>query len=49
VGEKVGSLWIIEDGLKVGDQVVVEGMQRTRDGQTVKPVAWSTPTPPPGR
>ena len=49
VGEKVGSLWIIEDGLKVGDQVVVEGMQRIRDGQTVKPVAWSTPTPPPGR
>jgi membrane fusion protein, multidrug efflux system len=49
VGEKVGALWIIEDGLKVGDQVVVEGMQRIRDGQTVKPVAWSTPTPPPGR
>lgn len=49
VGEKVGSLWIIEDGLKAGDQVVVEGLQRIRDGQTVKPVAWSTPTPPPGR
>ena len=47
VGEKVGSLWIIEDGLKAGDQVVVEGLQRIRDGQTVKPVAWSTP--PPGR
>jgi membrane fusion protein, multidrug efflux system len=49
VGEKVGSLWVIEDGLKVGDRIVVEGMQRIRDGQTVKPVAWSSPTPPPER
>jgi membrane fusion protein, multidrug efflux system len=49
VGEKVGSLWVIEDGLKAGDQVVVEGMQRVHDGQAVKPVAWNPPTPPPGR
>jgi len=49
VGEKVGSLWVIEDGLKVGDRVVVEGMQRIRDGQMVKPVAWTAPTPTPGR
>jgi membrane fusion protein (multidrug efflux system) len=49
VGEKVGSLWVIEDGLKAGDQVVVEGMQRIHDGQAVKPVAWNPPTPPPGR
>ena len=49
VGEKVGSLWVIEEGLKTGDQVVVEGMQRIRDGQVVKPVAWTAPTPPQGR
>jgi membrane fusion protein, multidrug efflux system len=49
VGEKVGSLWVIEDGLKIGDRVVVEGMQRIRDGQMVKPVAWTAPTPTPGR
>jgi len=49
VGEKVGSLWVIEDGLKIGDRVVVEGMQRIRDGQMVKPVAWTGPTPTPGR
>src|ERR1700730_2645259 len=46
VGDKVGSLWVIEDGLKAGDQIVVEGMQKIRDGQMVKPVAWSSPTPP---
>ena len=49
VGEKVGSLWVIEDGLKAGDRIVVEGMQRIRDGQVVKPAAWNPPTPPPGR
>jgi len=48
-GEKVGSLWVIEDGLKAGDRIVVEGMQRIRDGQVVKPVAWSSPTPPSAR
>jgi membrane fusion protein (multidrug efflux system) len=46
---KVDSLWVIEEGLKAGDQVVVEGIQRIRDGQLVKPVAWSTPTPSQGR
>jgi len=49
VGEKTGSLWVIEDGLKAGDQIIVEGMQRIHDGQVVKPVAWTAPTPPPGR
>jgi membrane fusion protein, multidrug efflux system len=48
VGEKVGSLWVVEDGLKAGDRVVVEGMQKVHDGQVVKPVAWTAPTPPPG-
>lgn len=35
VGQKVGSLWMIEDGVKLGDKVVVEGLQRIQDGQTV--------------
>jgi membrane fusion protein (multidrug efflux system) len=36
-GQKVGSLWIIQEGLKSGDRVVVEGFQRLRDGMTVVP------------
>jgi membrane fusion protein (multidrug efflux system) len=36
-GQKVGSNWIIEDGLKNGDVVVAEGIQRLRDGMTVVP------------
>ena len=35
VGPRVGSLWVIEDGLKPGEQVVVEGLQRIQEGMTV--------------
>ena len=35
VGPRVGSLWVIEDGLKRGERVVVEGLQRIQDGMTV--------------
>jgi RND family efflux transporter MFP subunit len=41
VGELFGSLWVIEDGLKPGERVVVEGLQKVRDGQPVKPVPWT--------
>jgi membrane fusion protein, multidrug efflux system len=45
VGQKVDSLWVVEDGLKAGEQIVVEGLQRIQDGMTVsaKP-APATPT-----
>jgi membrane fusion protein (multidrug efflux system) len=36
VGQRVGSDWVIEDGLKPGERVVVEGLQRIRDGMTVE-------------
>ena len=36
VGERTGPLWIIEDGLKPGEQVVSEGVQKVREGMTVK-------------
>jgi membrane fusion protein (multidrug efflux system) len=34
-----GSDWIVSDGLKVGEQVVVNGLQKARPGSAVKPVA----------
>ena len=37
VGPRVDSLWVIEEGLKPGERVVVEGVQRIRDGVTVSP------------
>ncbi len=37
VGERVGTEWIIDSGVKKGDVVVVEGVQKVRDGSTVNP------------
>jgi len=39
VGERVGKLWIVTDGLKAGETVIVEGLMKVRDGATVKPVS----------
>jgi RND family efflux transporter MFP subunit len=38
VGERVGRSWIINQGLKAGERVVVEGLMKVRDGAPVKPV-----------
>ena len=35
----VGNQWLVTRGLKVGDRLIVEGLQRTRPDQTVTPVA----------
>ncbi len=35
-GERVGSLWIIDKGLKAGENVVVAGLQFVRPGMAVK-------------
>ncbi len=37
IGKQVGSLRIIEDGVKPGERVVTEGVQRVSDGMEVKP------------
>ena len=38
-----GNLWIINSGLKAGDRVIVEGIQKVQPGATVKTVAWTAP------
>jgi RND family efflux transporter MFP subunit len=37
VGERVGTEWIIDSGVKQGEMVVVEGVQKVRDGSSVNP------------
>src|SRR6266516_1981085 len=37
VGDRVGTEWIIAEGLKPGDRVVVEGVQKVRPGMQVNP------------
>jgi len=36
VGTKIGSAWMITKGLEPGEKVVYEGLQKVRDGVTVK-------------
>ena len=36
-GEKVGTLWVIDEGLQPGDQVVVEGLDKVKDATPVVP------------
>ena len=37
VGPRVDSLWVIDEGLKPGERVIVEGLQRVREGAVVAP------------
>lgn len=45
-GDQIGSLWVITSGLKAGERVVVEGIQKCTPGATVNPQPY-VPTPPP--
>jgi membrane fusion protein (multidrug efflux system) len=36
VGERTGTMWVIQEGLKPGDRVIVEGQQNLRPGMTVQ-------------
>jgi len=37
VGERIGNLWVIQEGLKPGDRVVAEGTQKVANGVKVTP------------
>jgi len=37
VGERIGTMWIIQDGLKPGELVVAQGQQALRPGTIVRP------------
>jgi len=43
-GNENGS-WIVLDGLKPGEQVIVDGFQKIRPGGTDKPVPWNAGAP----
>ena len=45
LGPRVGDLWLVEGGLKNGERIVVEGVQKARPGQPVKPVPVAEPAP----
>jgi membrane fusion protein (multidrug efflux system) len=37
VGDRIGTDWIITEGLKPGDQVIVQGFMKVREGTPVRP------------
>jgi membrane fusion protein (multidrug efflux system) len=43
VGGQQNGQWIVLDGLKAGEQVMVDGFQKLRGDATVKPVPWTPP------
>jgi membrane fusion protein (multidrug efflux system) len=45
VGQRSGSLWIIDHGLKPGERVVVEGLQKVKAGMTVDPKPFQEQQP----
>src|SRR5881227_3212969 len=46
MGERIGALWEVTDGLKPGDKVIVQGWQKVREGSPVTVKEW---TPPPAQ
>jgi RND family efflux transporter MFP subunit len=44
-GPRIGSLWLIDAGLKPGEQVIVEGLLKVREGMVVTPKTTSAETP----
>ena len=43
--QTVGANWLVDDGLKIGDRVIVEGLQKAQDGKPVKAVPLAAGKP----
>jgi RND family efflux transporter MFP subunit len=44
MGPRFGPLWVVEDGVKPGEHVVVKGLQQVRAGMRVEPTVEALPT-----
>lgn len=45
VGERIGTDWIVTEGIKPGERVVAEGLQKLRAGITVNPKPYTASAP----
>src|SRR5436305_13897879 len=43
MGERIGAMWEVTEGLKPGDKVVVQGLQKASEGSTVIAKDWTPP------
>ena len=44
MGERIGAMWEVNDGLKPGDRVIVQGAQKVREGSPVTVKEWTPPS-----
>jgi RND family efflux transporter MFP subunit len=44
MGERIGAMWEAKEGLKPGDKVIVQGIQRAREGSLVTVKEWTAPS-----
>jgi membrane fusion protein (multidrug efflux system) len=45
VGDRVGSMWVIREGLKPDERVITEGVMKVGEGAPVKPTEEAAPAP----
>jgi len=45
VGDRVGSLWVVREGLKADERVITEGVMKVGEGAPVKPTEEAAPPP----
>ena len=45
VGTQMSNLWVIEDGLKAGELIIVDGLQKAGPGKVVNPLPMEKPAP----
>jgi membrane fusion protein (multidrug efflux system) len=43
MGQRIGVMWEVTQGLKPGDKVIVQGVQKVHEGSTVTVKEWSRP------
>src|SRR5437762_8590553 len=48
MGPRVGTLWVVEEGVEPGEQVVIKGLQQVRAGMRVEPILETVPPAPAG-
>jgi membrane fusion protein (multidrug efflux system) len=44
MGERIGAMWEVKEGLKPGDKVIVQGIQKAREGAPVTVKEWTPPS-----
>jgi RND family efflux transporter MFP subunit len=44
MGERIGAMWEVTEGLKPGDRVIVQGLQKAREGALVAVKEWTPPS-----